>query len=88
MDLLLLRKLPAGDLKSPHHCAGGEYIPACRCQAASDPGERVFLGAPRWSGRISVRGEAGWAGETCAATPKKSQNEPYYYLKEARAVRG
>ena len=60
----------------------------CRCQTASDPGERVILGAQKWSGRISVSGEAGWAGETRTATPKNSQNVPHYYLKEARAVCG
>ena len=39
-----------------------------------------------WSGRISVSGEAGWAGETRTATLKNSQNEPHYDLKEARAI--
>ena len=58
----------------------------CRCQTASDPGERVILGAQKWSGRTSVSGEAGWAGETRTATPKNSQNVPHYDLKEARAI--
>ena len=38
-------------------------ISALPLQTASDPGERVILGAQKWSGRISVSGEAGWADE-------------------------
>ena len=48
----------------------------------------LILGAQKWSGRVSVSGEAGWAGETRTVTPKNSQNVPHYHLKEARAVCG
>ena len=41
----------------------------------------LILGAQKWSGRISVSGEAGWVGETRTATPKNSQDVPYYYSK-------
>ena len=43
----------------------------------------LILGAQKWSGWISVIGEADRVGETRTATPQNGLNEPDYHLREA-----
>lgn len=51
-----------------------------RCRTASETGERAILGAQKWSGRISVSGEADWGGQNphsdSAERPKRATLPP------------
>ena len=52
----------------------------CRCRTASETGERAILRAKKWSGRITVSGEAGWGGQNpqsdSAERPKRAALPP------------
>ena len=76
------------EIHSPIQVVTKVYHPLASCQEKNVTivYNSLILGAQKWSGRTSVSGEAGWAGETRTATPKNSQNVPHYHLKEARAI--